>query len=332
MLTIAIPTYNRNKILEKNLKLLLPQLTEACSLLILDNSSDIPVSETIEDLIKKYSKVNINVIRNKYNIGMTGNILKCFELCDNSWLWILGDDDQVKEGAIKQILQDILIYKQNHFISYAWDEPSFNRKKDILTSDINQLIDKIESIGVILFISTSIYNIKKVINSISYGSFFQTTYAPHLAILFMSLKDGGHCTLSKKQIVINEGFLTPIQLRWDQLFIYQIIILLRLPLNPLTISKLKRKLVELTRLWTVTHLIYTLSYLKYTGEMDGRPLVLYKDIINSFFYLDQRIGSRIIKILGYLILMYPNFFKPLIEYAFILAKNKKFEINNNLRI
>ena len=156
MLTIAMPTYNRNKILEKNLNLLLPQLTEACSLLILDNSSDIPVSITINDLIKKYSKVDIKIIRNKYNIGMTGNILKCFEVCDDSWLWILGDDDQVKEGAIKQILQDILIYNQNHFISYAWDEPSFNRKKDILTSDINQLIDKIESIGVILFISTSI--------------------------------------------------------------------------------------------------------------------------------------------------------------------------------
>ena len=148
----------------------------------------------------------------------------------------------------------------------------------------------------------------------------------------MSLKDGGSCTLSKNQIVINEGFLTPSQLRWDQLFIYQIIYLLRLPLNPLTISKLKRKLVELTRLWTITHLIYTLSYLKYDGKVDDRPLVLYEDIINSFFYLDKRICSRIVKKAGYLILKYPNFFKPLIEYAYILVKNKKFEVNNNLRI
>ena len=108
--------------------------------------------------------------------------------------------------------------------------------------------------------------------------------------------------------------------------------MLRLPLNPLTISKLKNKLAELTRLWSVSHLIYTLSYLKYDDKTGDRPLVLYKDIINSFFYLDQRIGSRIIKIVGYIILKYPNFFKPLLEYVYILAKNKKFEINNNLRI
>ena len=209
-LTIAIPTYNRNKILKNNLRLLLPQITSDCRILILDNCSEIPVKDSLSGIIKEFSHVDIRVVRNSYNLGLTGNILRCFEMCADPWLWILGDDDQVKEGAIKQILNDIRKYKDNHFISYAWDEPSFQRKKDLITTGVDELIDSFESLGVILFISGGVYNIEKVISKISYGSFFQTTYAPHLVILFMSLGDTGKSVLSSKQIVINKGFETPV--------------------------------------------------------------------------------------------------------------------------
>ena len=51
MITIAIPTYNRNRTLKENLRLLLPQLTDRCRLLIIDNCSDTPVAETLADLL-----------------------------------------------------------------------------------------------------------------------------------------------------------------------------------------------------------------------------------------------------------------------------------------
>jgi glycosyltransferase involved in cell wall biosynthesis len=331
-LTIAIPTYNRNKILKKNLILLLPQITSDCRILILDNCSETPVKETISDIINEFSHVDIRVIRNSYNLGLTGNILRCFEMCTDPWLWILGDDDHVKEGAIKQILNDIQNYKDNHFISYAWDEPSFQRKKDLITTGVDELIDSFESLGVILFISAGVYNIEKVISKLSYGNFFQTTYAPHLVILFMSLGDTGKSVLSSKQIVINKGFETPVHLRWDQIFFYQIIILLRLPLNPTTILKLRNRLVELTKLWTITHLIYTMVFSNYEDRDNKRPLVLYNDIVRSFFYLDKSITSRFIKLFGYIIVRYPRIFKPIMNFVYRSVKGRYFDPNNNLRI
>ena len=331
-LTIAIPTYNRNEILKKNLKLILPQITTDCKILILDNCSDIPVKDTLRELLSEHSKIDIEIIRNSYNLGLTGNILKCFELCTNPWLWILGDDDLVKDGAIEQILKDIRLYKDNYFISYAWDEPSFKRKHDIITTGANELIDTFESIGVILFISTSIYNVNKVIGKLSYGTFFQSSYAPHLVLLFMSLGEYGKCVLSNKQRVINNSSETPIHLRWDQMFIYQIVLLLRMPLNPTTICKLKNRLKELTRLWTISHLIYTLVYIKYDGIDKRKPTVLYKDIVQSFFYLDNRIISRIIKFFGYYIIKYQIIFRSIMRLIFKLLKKREFYPNNNLRI
>jgi len=331
-LTISIPSYNRNEILKENLRFLLPQMTSECRILILDNHSNTPIKQTLEDLIKEYSHIEIEVIRNSNNIGLTANILRCFELCNDDWLWILGDDDKVKDGAINQILYDIKKYSDNYFISYAWDEPSFQRKKDITTKGINELIDSFESLGVILFTSASVYNVPKVIKSISYGNFFQSTYAPHLVMLFMSLGDTGKSVLSCNEIVINKGFDTPVNLRWDQIFFYQMVLLLRLPLKPTTIYKLKNRLVELTRLWTIQHLIYTLVFINYDQNEKKRPIILYNDIVRSFFYLDKRIVSKIIILFGYIIISYPKIFRPIMEFVYKYFKGKRFNPNNNLRI
>ena len=332
ILTIAIPTYNRNKILEENLELLLPQLNDNCNLLIIDNKSEKSVEYDLKELLNKYSDKRVKIITNKYNLGLTCNIIKCFEHCNGDWLWILGDDDKVKDDALKKILDDIQDNKDKVFISYAWDEPSFKRSGNVITNGVDELIDTMESLGVILFISTSVYNLKKVVNNITYGSFFQTSYAPHLVILFMSLRTGGECMLSNKQIVINDSANTPQELKWDQIFIYQLVLLLRLPLDSRTLYKLKLRLEELTRLWTISHLIYTLTFNKKSLGNNGRPITLYNDIVKSFYYLDSRLSTKLISIVGIIIIKYPEFFKPLLLWLFKIIRRRNFELNNNLRI
>lgn len=331
-LTIAIPTYNRNEILKKNLELLLPQLTSECKLLIIDNCSQVPVEETIKTILEKCPNANFQIVRNRYNIGLTANILRCFELCVDPWLWILGDDDVVKEGAVEQILADIDKYKEFTFINYAWDELSFSRKQNIITKGIDNFLDAFESIGIILFISSSIYNIKKVIQNLSFGYFFQTTYAPHLSMLLLSLGEEGYCLLSREQIVTNNGFNTSPMERWDQLFIYQITILLRLPLKGISIDKLKKKLTQLTRVWTISHLVYSLVYMGYAEKSTQRSNILYKEIVRDFFYLDRRIVSKIIRFIGYLIVKYPVLFLPALRYIYKFIKGREFAPIRNLRI
>jgi glycosyltransferase involved in cell wall biosynthesis len=331
-LTIAIPTYNRNEILKNNLLFLLPQLTNDCKLVIIDNCSDIPVEETLSTTIEKYKGINVQIIRNRYNIGLTGNILRCFELCDDPWLWVLGDDDHVTEGAIQQILSDTRRHESFHFINYAWDELSFKRKSNIVTTGIDNFIDTFETLGIVLFISAGIYNTKRINEYLSFGNFFQTTYAPHLVMLFLSIRDYGSCLLSNKQIVINKGFDTPEELRWDQIFIYQITILLRLPLGPTTIHKLKRKIEQLTRVWTIQHLIFTLVQIGAAEKSTKRTSILYGEFIRGFFYLDKRLVSRITIAFGYFIVNHPKIFKPLLGLIYRLKRGKDFQPIRNLRI
>tara|TARA_B100000780_G_scaffold278040_1_gene250314 strand:+ start:2953 stop:3954 length:1002 start_codon:yes stop_codon:yes gene_type:complete len=331
-LTIAIPTYNRNEILKANLEKLLPQVTDECNVVIFDNCSDTPVKEVIEELVNTYPDINISIVRNRYNIGMTANILKCFEQCSDTWLWILGDDDEVVDGAVAKILIDIDRQRELHFITYAWDEDSFKRDQDIITTGIDEFIETFETFGAILFLSTSVYNMSKVKSSMAFANFFQTSYAPHLVMLFMSLGDEGKCSYSSEQIVINGAEDTPEHLRWDMIFVYQLTLLLRLPLKPSTIAKLRKRLEQLTRVWNIHHFIFSLAFKSYEKGHINKPTVLYGEIVRSFFYLDRRLSTRFISWFGYFVVRYPFLFRWIFFRIFRVLKGREFQPNNNLRI
>lgn len=331
-LTIAIPTFNRNEILCKNISKLLPQITGDCRLVILDNASHIPVQDTLNGILNEYPDIDVRIIRNRVNLGMTANILKCFEECKDPWLWVLGDDDEVHEGAVETILNDINKNADSHFITYAWDEDTLRREKEVITSGLDSFLDTFETFGAVLFLSTSVYNINKVIGSMSFAQFFQTSYAPHLVMLFMSLGDEGKCNFSPKQIVSNMAAETPAELKWDQIFIYQLTLLLRLPLPPKTIFKLKQRLRQLTRVWTLYHFIFTLVFKKYESGVENKPVILYGEVIRGFYHLDSRFTSRTVAFVGFLIVRYPFIFKWAFSRLFKVLKGREFIPDDNLRI
>lgn len=331
-LTIAIPTFNRNDILKANLVKLLPQVTDECRVIVFDNMSDIPVKDTIKELLDDYAHVDLTVIRNRYNVGMTGNILKCFEACPDPWLWILGDDDEVTNGAVARILKDTAKQTELHFITYAWDADTLKRKQPVTTTGVDQFLDTFETFGAVLFLSTSVYNLNKVIDSMSYAHFFQTSYAPHLVMLLMSLGDEGQCSFSGEQIVTNGGEATPSSLQWDQIFIYQVTILLRLPLKPATILKLKGRLEQLTRVWTIHHFIFKMIYMKHEAGLVNKPTILYDEVVRGFFNMDRRLSTRIVASLGYFMVKYPFLFSWILSRIFKRIRGKDFQLQDNLRI
>ncbi len=103
LLTIAIPTFNRNKILHRTLELIIPQMESWVELIIVDNNSAIPVSETIRNLCEEYPNLNVRIVRNSANIGANANVLRCIEYCESEYIWILGDDDFPIENVLKKI-------------------------------------------------------------------------------------------------------------------------------------------------------------------------------------------------------------------------------------
>ena len=107
LLTIAIPTYNRAKSLDLLLQSISGQLMgiddQDLEVLIFDNcstdnTSDIAESNALRHSIFKY-------VKNQENIGPDNNFVKAFNSAQGQYLWMLGDDELLFDGAIPWALK-----------------------------------------------------------------------------------------------------------------------------------------------------------------------------------------------------------------------------------
>lgn len=92
-LQIFIITYNRKKYLYETLSQLLSESSPVkdCDITVLDNAS----TDGSQELSFEYDDYpNFKYIRNKINVGVSGNIIHAMELPDKEWFWIIGDDDK----------------------------------------------------------------------------------------------------------------------------------------------------------------------------------------------------------------------------------------------
>lgn len=154
VLTIAIPTFNRPRAIQKQIRLLLPQLNNSVRLIVYDNCSEPNVNSffTGEELEK------IILVRNKVNVGADANIARCFENCETKWLWTLSDDDFVKEDAVKEILEVLNANSETVFLNFC-KGLSFESK------GFNELIENFNSSRVFsssFTMSSCIYNMDKL--------------------------------------------------------------------------------------------------------------------------------------------------------------------------
>ena len=134
LLGIAIPTFNRAIRLEKSLGDLLNQINKSenkhyVSVLVSNNGS---VDETVK-VINKYGEIfkqsNIRFISHTFseNRGFDANVLACYKKCDSNYVWFLSDDDNVMDGAINSIIDDIQRFAPN-VLYYNFDQHPYDQK------------------------------------------------------------------------------------------------------------------------------------------------------------------------------------------------------------
>ena len=111
LLTIGIPTYNREENLRESLARICPQLTEDVKVVVRDNCSNYDVSRVIDE----FNNFPIEYTRNSINIGADANIARIFEFCDTKWLWVIGDDDYILPDAVERVLKFL---KENPDVIY----------------------------------------------------------------------------------------------------------------------------------------------------------------------------------------------------------------------
>ncbi|TAF06431.1 MAG: glycosyltransferase family 2 protein [Nostocales cyanobacterium] len=110
LLTIAIPTYNRANLLDRQLEWLSKAIKgyeSDCEILVSDNCS----TDNTQEIIKKWQE-NLNNVtfksnRNIENLGVMKNIIYCLSSATTKYVWTIGDDDPIQERAISYVIDKI---------------------------------------------------------------------------------------------------------------------------------------------------------------------------------------------------------------------------------
>ncbi|WP_051929322.1 glycosyltransferase family 2 protein [Flavobacterium sp. 83] len=115
LLTIVIPTYNRDVWLENSLKIINEEIQDLNWIIEIIVSNNASVDNT-ELVVEKYKKLFPLVYNcNSQNIGAIRNISKCLELASGRYVWVLGDDDFLIKDFLKKM---IFIIKDNKIIPF----------------------------------------------------------------------------------------------------------------------------------------------------------------------------------------------------------------------
>ena len=288
LLTIAIPTFNRNERLAATLERVLPQLSPQCRVLVIDNASPRPVEETLVPLLARFPGAPVEVRRNRANIGANANILRCFEECETPYLWALGDDDTPLADALQTLFCAIEAQPESVFFSFS--DEKLMRAAAIQTRGADEFALAFDSLWLLLCISSSLYRVDKLKSSLRVGYRFGYSHAPHLVTLlaFLAGEGNGRCRLERKQIVHwnapEEGQQWPLLL-----FALGIATMLELPLSMPARRHLAGRIVEALNV-EVLVLQLLLSSVR---EKNAAPsLFLFDQMCARLFYFDKNRKRR----------------------------------------
>lgn len=109
-LTISIPTYDRPDFLLKTLESLAKQIyawrADVCIFIADDHPSGKNL-KIVEAIKKQYPLITIDYVSNIHNLGIDENIKNCILTPNSRFIWLLGEDDLIVEGAISNAMHII---------------------------------------------------------------------------------------------------------------------------------------------------------------------------------------------------------------------------------
>lgn len=111
ILSFIIPTYNRPLRIKNLLTQILSIQSNEIEVVIGDDN---PNFQETEQVVKSFNDQRIKYLRNKKNLGMDGNMLRCIRNASGKFVFIQMDDDDIEVENIPWIIHTI---KQNDYIS-----------------------------------------------------------------------------------------------------------------------------------------------------------------------------------------------------------------------
>jgi glycosyltransferase involved in cell wall biosynthesis len=110
LLSILVPTFNRDKFLDRLLAELSWQIKESgaseiVEVIIADNASSDATASVINSYLSE--NTNFSCIWHSSNLGAEHNLISLLERATSKYLWFIGDDDLPVEGLIKHIISHL---------------------------------------------------------------------------------------------------------------------------------------------------------------------------------------------------------------------------------
>jgi glycosyltransferase involved in cell wall biosynthesis len=179
--------------------LLLPQITEQCCLLIVDNASTVPVAETLSDLLEEHPQVQVAIRRNPVNIGACANVLRCLEIAETEWVWTLSDDDEPLAGCVATILGAVASHPDAVYLNFASEHG--NRTRAYSTSGQSEFVEALDSFDAVLFLPSGVLRRTALRDHFKIGYMYAYSLAPHLAVLLSVLGPDKRCYFLSDRLI-----------------------------------------------------------------------------------------------------------------------------------
>ncbi|QOV22709.1 glycosyltransferase family 2 protein [Anabaenopsis elenkinii] len=222
LLTIAIPTFNRATLLDKQLAWLHEEIKgceSECEILISDNCS----TDHTQDIIKKwqpsFSLTTFKSHRNIENIGLMANVIHCLKSSSTKYVWTISDDDQFANQVLTYLISKLKKYEdlsllflnfsgRNKITGEAVHPPTIigNRWFDIETEDACTNGKAIfeycfsKSIGAVSLLSATVYRSELAQKSLE---FWQDAASNWLSLAYIA----GFCAANGSVIVTKDIYL-----------------------------------------------------------------------------------------------------------------------------
>ena len=132
LLSCAITTYNRAPWLSHSLPLLLEATRpwrDVVEVVVCDNTS---TDATPEVVARFRGEAHLSAHRNPANVGMLGNLGATARHARGAFVWLLGDDDLLVDGAIENVLEGLAAHPEVEmaYMNYAYT--TFDRPELLL--------------------------------------------------------------------------------------------------------------------------------------------------------------------------------------------------------
>ena len=168
-IAIAIPTFNRGKILEENLNKMLPFLSfHSIPVYISDDSNN----ELTYDMVMKLQVEYPNIIytRNVVNLGHDKNCLKTLMLPTEDYIWYLGDSQIISKGYLGKVLE-LLEYDYSFIVG-----SSEGRVIDVDSREYNNGLDFFEDLAWHATLTgVTIYK-REILNFANYEKYYDSNF------------------------------------------------------------------------------------------------------------------------------------------------------------